>query len=120
MRSDRLRLHDILWRSERLIEISKSTTKEKFVENSDVFELALRHIEIIGEAVKSLPSGVRDAYPEIPWRNIARTRDIVAHVYFGINSEIIWQIVATESVELHKAVQEILAKMPPDPPSEKT
>lgn len=114
MRSDRLRLSDIHWRSAKLIEISKKFSKEAFLADVDAFELALRHIEIIGEAVKSLPDSIRDAYPEVPWRDIARTRDIVAHVYFGINPEIIWQIVATESVVLHDVVEKILKQIPED------
>jgi len=38
----------------------------------------------------------------------------VAHVYFGINPEIIWQIVSTESVVLRNAVEQIIKQMPKD------
>ena len=42
----------------------------------------MKDIEIIGEATKNLPAEWREAYPEIPWRNIARMRDKLTHHYF--------------------------------------
>ena len=72
----------------------------------------MRDIEIIGEAVKNLPQPLRDGYPDIPWRKIGRTRDILAHVYFGIDKDAIWQIVSVEAARLRARVAEMLEALP--------
>jgi uncharacterized protein with HEPN domain len=53
-------------------------------------------LEIIGEAVKNISEETRQNYPQIKWRKIAGFRDIVAHEYFGVNEETVWDIVENE------------------------
>jgi len=40
---------------------------------------------------QNIPTEMRDAYPEIPWREIAGTRDKLIHGYFGVNSSVVWR-----------------------------
>jgi uncharacterized protein with HEPN domain len=68
----------------------------------------VRNIEILGEAVKLLSDEAKAGYPKsIPWRKIAGTRDRLIHFYFGVNIDIIWNIVKNEipllSAQLEKA-----------------
>jgi uncharacterized protein with HEPN domain len=44
-----------------------------------------RRLEIIGEAAKHIPASVRERYPDIPWKDIAGTRDILIQEYFGVS-----------------------------------
>lgn len=44
---------------------------------------------VIGEVVKSLQNEVKQRYPDIPWKEIAGMRDILAHEYFRVNSELV-------------------------------
>ncbi len=48
--------------------------------------------EIIGEASKNIPIEVQEKYPEIPWRKMYGLRNLIAHEYFGIDYEMIWEI----------------------------
>ena len=67
-----------------------------FVRNDLHFDAVLRNLEIIGEAVKNISEETRQKYPDGKWRKIAGFRDIVAHEYFGVNDETVWDIVENE------------------------
>ena len=73
-----------------------------------VMDGVIRNLEIIGEAVKKIPSETRKKYPDIDWKRIVGLRDVITHKYFGIDSEIIWDIVKDKIVELRKCIKEIL------------
>ncbi len=68
----------------------------------------VRSIEIIGEAVKRLPDEFRSEHSTIDWRAIAGTRDKLIHDYFGIDYDIVWDIVTNEIPELRRFVRGIL------------
>jgi uncharacterized protein with HEPN domain len=59
--------------------------------------------------VKQIPPAVRERHPQLPWRRIAGLRDVLAHAYFGLEEDTIWQIVS-ESIpaladQLNKVVE---------------
>jgi len=54
----------------------------------------IRNLEIAGEAAKRVPDNIRDLAPEIPWRQMAGTRDKLAHDYFGVDLDLVWDVVA--------------------------
>jgi uncharacterized protein with HEPN domain len=60
---------------------------------------------VIGEAVKKLPHEARAMCPEIEWRKIAGSRDFVAHTYFGIDREIVWNVVREKVPQLLDAMR---------------
>ena len=53
----------------------------------------LRNLELLGEAAKKIPEDVRRRHPDIPWRNVAGLRDILAHSYFAVDDEVLWDVV---------------------------
>ncbi len=71
-------------------------TYKDFVHNQLYFDAGLRNLEIIGEAVKNISEETRQNYPHIKWWKIAGFRDIVAHGYFEVDDETVWDIVENE------------------------
>lgn len=71
-------------------------------------DAVVRNLEIIGEAVKQLPAGIRAQHQDVDWKRIAGFRDILAHEYFGIDLEIVWDILQTKLPALEVGVREML------------
>lgn len=108
MRSETDLLHDIQERTSELLKTRANFTKEAFEGNRYVYQATLRDIEIVGEAVKNLSDEFKSAHPNIPWRQIGRIRDLLAHVYFAIKPDRIWQIMDSDIAVLHSEVSQIL------------
>uniref|UniRef100_A0A832IAN9 DUF86 domain-containing protein n=1 Tax=Pseudothermotoga hypogea TaxID=57487 RepID=A0A832IAN9_9THEM len=68
-----------------------------------VFYAVLKALENIGEAVKKIPEDLRNLYA-IDWKKITGLRNILTHEYFGVDSEILWQVLKEKLPELEKAV----------------
>jgi uncharacterized protein with HEPN domain len=79
-----------------------------FFKDSKTYDAVMRNIQIIGEAIKHLPADVRKEYKNVDWKKAAGLRDIVVHEYFGINKDIIWDVIKNKVPELEKEVKKIL------------
>ena len=78
----------------RVLRYCDGMNAEQFAADELVTDAVLRNIELLGEAAKQIPNAVRDRHPTVPWRRIAGLRDVLAHAYFGLEDETIWQIVS--------------------------
>lgn len=79
----------------------------QFMADEKTRDAVLRNIELIGEAVKHLPPAARDLAPHIAWKKLAGTRDFLAHAYFGIDPDTVWDIVETKIPELLSAMEHV-------------
>ena len=87
-----------------LLSVSEQLTQDQFLFDSTLNRAFARSLEIIGEAVKSLPGSVTDEQPQVEWGSIARLRDRLIHHYFGIDYEMVWGVVTTKVAVLDRAV----------------
>jgi uncharacterized protein with HEPN domain len=101
-------LADILEASRRAEEYIGDMDYEAFVGDTKTQDAVIRTIEIVGEATKNLSDDFRESNPGVPWKSIAGTRDKLIHDYFGVNIDIVWQIVVNELPELRLQVEKIL------------
>jgi uncharacterized protein with HEPN domain len=107
-RDESLYLADIIECCEKVLRFTKGMTYKDFVYDEVHFDAVLRNLEIIGEAVKHIPEETRQKYPQVKWRKIAGFRDVVAHNYFGVSDEIVWDVVENIIPDLLEQVREIL------------
>ncbi|MCA9936722.1 MAG: DUF86 domain-containing protein [Anaerolineales bacterium] len=66
------------------------------------------HLQIIGEAARSLSVELQQNHPEIPWRSIIGMRHILVHSYFGIDKDVVWSIVANDLPDLKPQITILL------------
>jgi uncharacterized protein with HEPN domain len=82
--------------------------REAFVASSIVQDAVVRNLEIIGEAVKNLSEPLRTDHPQVPWKRIAGMRDKVVHEYFGVNLQLVWEVVERDLPQLRLGIDSIL------------
>lgn len=113
----RLYLDDIAECTRRVSEYTRGMTFEQFVTDTRTYDAVLRNLEIVGEAAKQLPVEIRNRYEEVPWTEVSRFRDRLAHGYHSLRDEIIWRVVTEDVPALRIRVQRILSEAEDDSPS---
>ncbi|MEM5810198.1 MAG: DUF86 domain-containing protein [Candidatus Aenigmatarchaeota archaeon] len=101
-------LNHMLESIEKIEEFMKNTTKENFFSSVLLQDAIIRRLEIIGEAVKNIPLEFRKKYKDIPWREIAGMRDKLIHGYFGVDLELVWEVVKRDLPKLKTKIKNIL------------
>jgi uncharacterized protein with HEPN domain len=86
-------------------------TCEDFIRDERTYDAVVRNLQIIGEVVKNLPMEFRDKYKQIEWRKIAGLRDILAHAYFSVEDEILWDVVENKVSILIEQIRKILLEL---------
>lgn len=89
-----------------------SSTKDadQFYEDERTFDAVLMNFVIIGESVARLSQRFRAKNERVPWRKIKQFRNIVAHDYFGVDAEEVWQIIHNHLPILKRQVSELLSE----------
>ncbi len=110
----RLFLEDIHESCAKILRYTRGLSFEEFRADEKTPDAVVRNLTIIGEAVKSLPDTFKKRYPSVEWRKIAGLRDIVVHEYFGVDEDILWDVVQNKIPELSQAVARILKSRFPE------
>ena len=96
-RSPKLYVQDILQACEDILNFTREIDTAEALQNDRRTFLAVIHcIEIIGEAARQTPKSFREKHPEIPWRETVALRNVIAHEYFGLDIDIIWDVIQTQ------------------------
>ena len=91
-----------------LLEKSSESSETEFSNDATLQRAFTRSLEIIGEATKKLDREFLDRYPDIPWADMAKLRDKLIHHYFGIDYELVWNIVIVEVPKLKDQIQGVI------------
>lgn len=104
-------LRDILDATRKARRFVEGVEFDAFVINDEKVFAVRQALEIIGEAVKKVPRSAREHYPQVPWREVAGMRDKLAHEYFGVNIQRVWQTVQDDLPILETTVEQMLADL---------
>ncbi|MCK5299965.1 MAG: DUF86 domain-containing protein [Candidatus Aenigmarchaeota archaeon] len=107
-KDDSVFISHILDSIQKIEEFTENVSKEDFFDSVLLQDAIMRRIEIIGEASKNVSDSLKSKYPEIPWTEMARTRDKLIHGYFGIDLDLTWDIVEEDISELKDKIKVIV------------
>lgn len=94
-----------------IVKHTKEINYDNLIQNEILKRAIVRSLEIIGEAVKKLDFEFKKENNEIEWKKIAGLRDKLIHHYFGINWEIVWDVIRNKIPELEKNMKDLLKKI---------
>jgi len=101
-------LRHMLDESMYILEVSDGLEKSRFIVDETLKRAIVRSIEVIGEATKKVPDDFRIRFPQIDWRAMAGMRDRLIHDYFGIDYDIVWDVVISKIPALKKDLEMII------------
>jgi uncharacterized protein with HEPN domain len=81
---------------------------ESFGQDTKTIFAVTRAIQIVGEAVKKIPDNIRQKYPQVPWKDVAKMRDKVTHQYFAVKLDVVWDTVQQDFPLLQTLIADIL------------
>jgi uncharacterized protein with HEPN domain len=102
-----LLLDDISEAIERVARYTAGMSFAIFTNDEKTVDAVVRNLEIIGEAANRLPDEFKDGHPEIEWHKVIGLRNRIVRDYFGIDLEIIWQILHRDLPPLQASIQRI-------------
>lgn len=109
-------LQDVLEAIANVAEFVGAMTRNEFEADKKTVHAVVRDLEVIGEAIKSVPAEVRGRHPQVPWQRIAGLRDILIHHYFEIDIDIVWDIIQNKLPELKLQIETVLGDSREKPP----
>ena len=111
MKHNQVFLNHILDEINFLIKETEGKKFEEFIKNEVLKRACSRSLEIIGEAVKNLSNDFKKVHKGIEWKKIAGLRDKMIHGYFGVNWDIVWDVIKNQIPKLKEQVEYILNKL---------
>ncbi|RMH87113.1 MAG: DUF86 domain-containing protein [Calditrichaeota bacterium] len=100
-------IEDIRDAMAKIAEFIAGMNYQQFVRDSKTVFAVVRALEIVGEATKMIPEDIRQKYPMIPWRDMARMRDKLIHHYFGVHLKVVWKTITEDLPELTPLIDKV-------------
>jgi uncharacterized protein with HEPN domain len=103
-------LEDIQESCARVLHYTTGMTFEQCKNDDKTYDAVMRNLEIIDEASKYVPDNVRVMMPDIEWSKATGLRNLVAHAYFGISDEIVWDVVQNKVPSMKETVDRFMER----------
>jgi uncharacterized protein with HEPN domain len=107
-RDERLYLEDIVNSCDKIFRFTQGFTLDDLLRDEKTYDAVIRNLEIIGEAAKHVSDPIRGKIPEVEWRKAAGLRDMLSHVYFGIDNNILWNVIQSKIPHLRDVIRNFL------------
>ena len=105
---DRLRLNHIFDAIVSIEWFINEISIDEFLKNDLIVSAVIRKLEIIGEASNHLSSSIKNKYSETDWVQIVGFRNIIAHEYFIVDNELVWEVVQNDLPSFKQVIIKIL------------
>lgn len=106
----KLYLRDIISECRNIRKFTANITFEQFTENTEKVYATAKAFENIGEAVKQIPQAIQEEFSTVPWREIAKMRDVLTHHYFGLDDKVLWDTLEEDFAEFEATLETIAKK----------
>jgi uncharacterized protein with HEPN domain len=107
-----LRIEHMLDAIEKIQRYASGTTEDQFVAGSMVVDAVIRNFQVLGEAVRHVPSDIQSKYTDVPWRLIEGMRHILVHDYFAVKTDVVWRTIQQSLPPIVEPLRRILQDNP--------
>ena len=104
-RDPKILVEDMLLAIEKIRRFTAGIDHEMFLADEKTIDAVARNIGIIGEAVRQLPDDFKNDHDMIPWSQIGGMRNRIIHEYFGLDLEILWQVIQHDLPDLEVSIR---------------
>ena len=112
-RDEIMYLQDIAESCEKILQFTAGLSQSDLIGDVRTYDAVVRNLEIIGEAAKHISADLRKRLPDIQWRKAAGLRDMLTHAYFGIDNDILWDVIQNKIPPLAIAINDFIDKQQP-------
>ena len=105
----RCHIQDTIGFCEKVVKYTGGLGRDDFIANEMAHDAALRNLELVGEAATHVPASIREAHPEILWRDVIGMRNRLAHAYLGVDEDTVWTAARDDAPALLPALRGLLA-----------
>lgn len=109
-RNWKLRIEDMVEAIQHIHQYIHGMDLAAFSADQKTIDAVVRNFEILGEAARHVPDDIQKKHAHIPWSKITGMRHLLAHEYFGINTEIMWKTAAQDLAPLLAQLKAIISE----------
>lgn len=103
-------IKDMLVSIQDIDEFTSGMEFDEFLKDKKTIKAVIRSLEVLGEASKKIPESIKSQYPHVPWKRMTGMRDKLIHEYFGVDLEIVWNVVKNELPLVKSPIEELLTE----------
>ena len=106
-RGANLLIEDMLTAIRKIEKFAADLSRESFLQDDKTIDAVVRNLEVLGEAARQIPDELVIQHSDVPWHLMRGLRNRVVHDYFGLDLEIIWQIISEDLAQLKSQLENV-------------